>query len=356
MGRDGKTEAPTPRRREKAREQGQVARSRELSGALSMLGALFVVSASSPEWIPAWKSLFRNSLLVAARQELTTNSAVLSRAAVQVILLAALPVMAAWGLAAGVSVAQGGISFAPEALGFKLSRISPASRVGQLFSLAAVSNILKALLPSMAILYMCVAIFTREWSQFSRLSFSLVGGTLSYILSLLFEISWKSGLILLIWSVADYLLVRQRFEGDLKMSREEIREEMKQMDGNPQTKQRIRRLQRQARRSRILKDVARATVVVTNPTHFAVALEYRFDMAAPIVLAKGRNLLAQKIKEAARWHDVPILENPPLAQTLYRSAEIGQQIPVKLYTAVAEIIAFLYQLQAQRTSAGRQNV
>lgn len=353
MGRDGKTEAPTPHRREKAREQGQVARSRELSGALAMLGALCVVSATSAGWVPAWRSLLRNSLAVAARQELTTDSWVVAGTAVQVIVWSALPVMAAWGLAAMASLAQGGILFAPEALAFKLSRISPASRFGQLFSLTALSNILKALLPSVAILYVCVAIFSREWRQFSLLSFGSVRGMMGYILGVLFEISWKSGLVLLIWSVADYLLVRQRFEGDLKMSREEIREEMKQMDGNPQTKQRIRRLQRQSRRSRMLKDVARATVVITNPTHFAVALEYRIDMAAPIVLAKGRNLLAQKIKEIARWNDVPVLENPPLAQTLYRSAEVGQQIPVKLYTAVAEIIAFLYQMQ--RNQAGRQH-
>jgi flagellar biosynthesis protein FlhB len=356
MAHDGKTEAPTPRRRLKAREQGQVARSRELSGALSMLAALIVIAATCPSWSGSWKSLFRNSLAVAARQELTTNSAILTLAAIQVILWTALPVLAAFGLAVAASIAQGGILFSPEALGFKLSRISPASRFGQLFSLTALSNILKALLPTGAIIYLCAAIFVRELSRFSILSFASINGTVSYILQLLFEIAWKCSLVLLIWSGVDYLLVRFRFEGDIKMSREEIREEMKQTDENPQTKQRIRRIQRQARRTRMLKDVARATVVVTNPTHFAVALEYRLDMAAPIVLAKGRNLLAQKIKEAARWRDVPILENPPLAQTLYRSAEIGQQIPVKLYTAVAEIIAYLYQMQAQKTSAGRKDL
>jgi flagellar biosynthetic protein FlhB len=152
---------------------------------------------------------------------------------------------------------------------------------------------------------------------------------------------------MVIWSAADYMLVRQKHEGDLKMSRQEIKEEMKQSEGNPQSKARIRRMQRQVRRSRMLKDVEKATVVVVNPTHFAIALQYGPRLAAPVVVAKGRDALAEQIKQAARWASVPIMENPPLAQALYRSVQIGQQIPSKLYTAVAEILAFVYRMQNQ---------
>jgi flagellar biosynthetic protein FlhB len=137
------------------------------------------------------------------------------------------------------------------------------------------------------------------------------------------------------------------------MSKQDIREEMKQTDGNPATKGRIRRLQRQARRRRMLQDTKKATVVVTNPTHFAVALEYRDDMPAPIVVAKGQNLLAQQMKEIARWDGIPIIENPPLAQSLYKTVEVGQAIPEKLYAAVAEVLAYIFRMNAQH--AARRN-
>jgi flagellar biosynthetic protein FlhB len=130
------------------------------------------------------------------------------------------------------------------------------------------------------------------------------------------------------------------------MTRQEVREDFKEMEGHPAIRGRIRRLQREMRRRRMLRDVARATVVVTNPNEYAVALEYKPEtMAAPVVVAKGRNLLAQKIKHEARWHGIPLVENPPLAQALYRAAEVGQTIPAKLYTAVAEILAFIYRTQ-----------
>jgi flagellar biosynthetic protein FlhB len=136
------------------------------------------------------------------------------------------------------------------------------------------------------------------------------------------------------------------FERQLRMSQEEIREENKETEGHPMVRMRIRRAQRQMRRGRMLGEVRRATVVVTNPSEYAVALEYRPEgMEAPVVVAKGRNLLAQLIKREARWHDVPIVENPPLAQALYRAVEVGKAIPAKLYTAVAEILAFIYRAQ-----------
>jgi flagellar biosynthetic protein FlhB len=131
------------------------------------------------------------------------------------------------------------------------------------------------------------------------------------------------------------------------MSRQDQKDEYKEMEGNPATKQRIRRMQRQARRRRMLKDVERAAVVITNPTEFAIALEYRVEMDAPIVVAKGRNLLAAQIKEIARWQGIPIVENPPLAHALYRVVEVGQAIPAKLYVVVAEILAAVWRAQAR---------
>jgi flagellar biosynthetic protein FlhB len=130
------------------------------------------------------------------------------------------------------------------------------------------------------------------------------------------------------------------------MTKQEVRQESKDTDGNPQTRGRLRRLRRELLRKSLQKDIKRATAVITNPTHYAVAIEYRPEtMAAPVVVAKGRNLIAQKIKELARWHEVPIVENPPLAQALFKAAQVGQMIPPQLYAAVAEILAFLYRAQ-----------
>jgi flagellar biosynthesis protein FlhB len=157
--------------------------------------------------------------------------------------------------------------------------------------------------------------------------------------------------VLLLWAGADYFLERQRHESELKMSKQDQKDEFKEMEGNPVVKQRIRRLQRQTRRRRMLKDVERATVVITNPTEFAIALEYRMEMSAPVVVAKGRNLLAAQIKEIARWKGIPLVENPPLAHALYRAVEVGQAIPAKLYTVVAEILAAIWRAQTRASQA-----
>jgi flagellar biosynthetic protein FlhB len=169
-----------------------------------------------------------------------------------------------------------------------------------------------------------------------------------WVLALMFEIMWKGGLIFALWSAADFFIQRFDFERQLRMSKQEVKDESKETEGNPVIRGRIRRLQRQMRKRRMIRETAQATVVVTNPTHFAVALRYvPEEMAAPKVVAKGMNLLAQMIRQQAIWHSVPIVENPPLAQTLYRVVEVGETIPAKLYTAVAEILAFIYRMQAK---------
>src|SRR5277367_3690120 len=165
----------------------------------------------------------------------------------------------------------------------------------------------------------------------------------------------QSGMVLLAWSAVDYTLQRQTFEKSLRMTKQEVRQENKDNEGHPQVKSRIRRLRRELMRRSLQKNMQRATAVITNSTHYAVALEYRpATMAAPVVVAKGRNLIAQKIKELARWHEVPIVENPPLAQALYKATEVDQMIPPNLYAAVAEILAFLYRAQMRMNAASRR--
>jgi flagellar biosynthetic protein FlhB len=171
---------------------------------------------------------------------------------------------------------------------------------------------------------------------------SLIGGSLM-------ELFWKAAGVFVVFGSVDLFRQLKKYKTDLKMSKQEIREEMKDVEGNPQMKAKIRRLQRERVRRQMMKDVPKATAVIVNPTHFAVAIRYQLDsMAAPMVIAKGKNYLALRIRQKAVEHEIPIIENPPLAQALYKSVDLGQEIPPHLYRAVAEILAYIFKLMNGR--------
>jgi flagellar biosynthetic protein FlhB len=223
-------------------------------------------------------------------------------------------------------------------VGFKLERINPASNLKNLFSLRAAARMAKSLIPAALLGVFAVERIGRQLTipPFSTERLRVLGAD---VYGLLLAAAW----LLFAWSLIDYLVEWRSRESRLRMSREDLRDEFKETEGNPQIRGRIRNLQRQARRRRVKADVSKAAVVLTNPTHYAVALGFDFaTMEAPKMLAKGRNLLAEEIKAEARWAGVPIIENPPLARSLYRSVEVGQPIPVDLYAAVAAILAYLY--------------
>ena len=350
MANDNKTEKATEHRRRKAREEGQVARSRELSATAAMLAGVLVLVSQAPNDLLHWRRFFQMALDRAVTDDLSIATPLFPATAQTVFAWAWKPLASAWGVALLVMLAQGGVVFAPKLLAPDIARMNPSRRLAQIFSITTLVQVAKALIPSAAIIFVAVGIFRREWPS---LGVGLWGSPRQislHLFQLIFEVFWKSALILLAWAAVDYFAMLRKFEGDLRMSKQEIREEMKQMEGNPATRGRVRRLQRQARRSRMMKAARRATVVITNPTHFAVALEYRNEMAAPTVVAKGQNLLAQQIKELARWEGIPIVENPPLAQSLYRTVEVGQAIPEALYAAVAEVLAYVYRMNAAQAA------
>ena len=352
MARDDKTEQATPRRRQKAREKGRVARSRELSGALvSFAGVLVLLWVSAAE-LQRWRGSWRSWPEFAARADFSSAIPVLIWTGIAAVRWMVTPLTLVWVLAVGSSLTQGGFVFSAEALSPNVERMSPAKKLGQMFSIAGLAPPAKSLIPFSVLFYLGVSMLARDWDRLLRAGQMPVGEIGEFACQRAFEICWKSTLVLVLWAGIDYLLQRQKLERDLRMSKQELRDEYKETDGNPTVKARLRRLRRQMRRRRMLKDVEHASVVVTNPTHFAVALEYRPEMAAPVVVAKGANLLAEQIKQVARWHEVPIAENPPLAQALYRGVEVGQAIPAKLYVAVAEILAFIYRAQMRVQNAG----
>jgi len=351
MPDSSKTEQATPRRRQQAREQGQVARSREVMGGLASLTAVLMTAAALPAFPGEWRALLGSLLDAAARGE--GESGVLSLAAGGYTAARAttLVLVMSWMAAMLGALVQGGLVFAPAALEPSFARLSPAARLRQLFSLPALGRMLKTLLPAAAIVALAVALLARDWGSLVSMPHFNISGLVAFTLGRIFEITWKCALVLLLWSAADYLLERQRLEGELRMSRQELIDEHKETEGHPAVKGRIRRLQRQMRRRRMLEEVKRAAVVVTNPAEFAVALEYRPELPAPTVVAKGRNLVARQIKEIARWQGVPLVENPPLAHALYRAVEVGQSIPPKLYAVVAGILAAIYRAEQQARGA-----
>jgi flagellar biosynthetic protein FlhB len=255
-----------------------------------------------------------------------------------------------WIAAVSSALAQGGLVFAPASLQPTLARISPGARLQQLFSVTALRSLLKSLLPASAVVYIAVQCLRRDWSSLLVLSGRNAQGLAAFAGGRIFEMAWKAALVLLLWSFLDFLFERRHLSSELRMSRQELVDEYKETEGNPIIKSRVRRLQRQMRRRKMLEDAKRAAVVVTNPTSYAIALEYRPDMPAPVVVAKGRNRLAAEIREIARWNDIPIVENKPLAHLLYRSVEIGGSVPPKLYAVVAEVLAAIYRAQAHAMS------
>lgn len=343
---DNRTEQATPKRRNEARDKGQMLRSRDLVSALTVLGVVVILAWRPEGWIGRWQSYFARALDASVHGDWSAQVPVIQWTGLAVAQWL-WPIFAtAWLIATGATLGQGGLVVATEALAPDWNRLNPANNLHQLFSLAGFSRVLRSLLPSGVIFYLALRLIRNDAATIlhaarlsSRASLALVGG-------LCFRVAWQSSLVLLAWSGIDYLLQRQTFEKSLRMTKQEVKQESKDTDGNPQIRGRFRKLRRELLRRSLQKDMKRATAVITNPTHYAVAIEYRPGlMAAPVVVAKGRNLLAAKIKELARWHEIPIVENPPLAQALYKAVDIGQAVPPKLYAAVAEILAFIYRAQ-----------
>jgi flagellar biosynthesis protein FlhB len=347
MADSSKTEQATPRRKQKAREEGSVARSRELPGALALAAVAATVMVIAPSTVRYWGALYREVLNVAATSSIDTNGPVLFWTSLEAARWIVPVLFAAMMVSIGTGLAQGGINFAPAALVPKPERFNPASKLGQIFSPVGLSNLMKSLLPFAAMLWIIVGVIRSHWGAMVVTSSLGVRSLSSLIGSMLYEVGWKCILIMLAWSAVDYVLIKRKMNSDLKMTKQEVKEEHKESDGNPVIKRRIHQVRRAMRKANALKAAATATVVITNPTHFAIALRYEPDMAAPIVVAKGVDLLAQKIKEIARENDIMTIENKPLARALYKAVEVGDSIPAQLYQAVAEILVIVYKAQAE---------
>ena len=344
-----RTEQASQHRRDKARKDGDILHSRELSAAAGTLAGVLALGSFGGRIVEVWRGSYTALLALGASSHWEPSTVgptmIAIRRLVLSILAPAAVVMALVPMAAlGVGIIQtGGLNIHPGNIGFKPDRINPLSNLKNLFSIRAAARLGKSLIPAAILGIFAVQRIARQTTipPFSAVRLELLG---SDVYGLLLTAAW----LLFGWSAIDYLVEWQSRESRLKMSKQDMRDEYKETEGSPQSRSRIKGLQRQMRRKRVKNDVSRAAVVITNPTHYAVALGFDFEtMEAPKVLAKGRNLLAEEIKAEARWAGVPILENPPLARSLYRTVEVGQSIPVDLYATVASILAYLYRQRVE---------
>ncbi|EHG6150418.1 flagellar type III secretion system protein FlhB [Escherichia fergusonii] len=356
---DDKTEAPTPHRLEKAREEGQIPRSRELTSMLILLVGVCVIWFGG-ESLARQLAAMLSAGLHFDHHLINDPNLILG----QIILLikqammALLPLITGVVLVAMVSpVLLGGLIFSGKSLQPKFSKLNPLPGIKRMFSAQTGAELLKAILKST--LVGCVAGFYlwHKWPEMMRLMaqspITAMGNALDLVgLCALLVVL---GVIPMVGFDVFYQIFSHLKK--LRMSRQDIRDEFKQSEGDPHVKGRIRQMQRAAARRRMMNDVPQADVIVNNPTHYSVALQYDENkMSAPKVIAKGAGLVALRIREIAAEHRIPTLEAPPLARALYRHSEIGQQIPGQLYAAVAEVLAWVWQLKRWRIAGGQRPV
>ncbi len=354
MPREDRTEAATPKRRQEARRHGQVARSVEVNSAavlLATLGALGIWGPSMFECLRAAMSDFLGKLLSghdvspsALSTLATTSLAAAGRAAG--------PVVAA-GFAAGLAanLAQVGFFFTAEPLAPRLSRLDPVAGLARLFSGRALAELAKSAAKVAVIGYYGYTGLRRDYPVLVATSAMEPAQILLTTASITLRTGFRIWVALAVLSALDYAYQRWEFLASLRMTKQEVKEELRETEGDPLLRARIRARQRQIATHRMMQEVPKADVVVTNPVSLAVALKYDpATMKAPRVVAKGARLLAQRIRELAIANNVPVVENKPLAQALYKAVDIGRDIPAHLYRAVAEILAYVYYLNKR---AGR---
>ena len=344
-----KTEKATSKKKEDARNKGQVAISREVSSAMVLLASLgfFYFGGSWMFWnlSEIITRVFQN---LGTLQFNTINDAsvfsleVLSR--LLAILIPLLLPLAILGLAA--NILQVGFKFSTEAISPKFNKLNPISGMKRLVSLKAFVELAKSILKLLFIGTIAYILVKSDMEAFPLLIHQEVGQILIFIARVSLKISFFVCLALVVLAVLDFLYQRWQHEKDLKMTKQEVKDEQKQTHGDPKVKGRIRSMQLEMARRRMMEAVPEADVVITNPTHLAIAIKFSAEeMMAPVVLAKGAGHVAQRIKEIAAEHQVPLVEDKPLAQALFKMVELGDYIPAELYRAVAEVLAYVYRLK-----------
>jgi flagellar biosynthesis protein FlhB len=344
-----RTEQATPRKREQARQKGQVARSQELNSvAVIFFGVIALMIFSTNSWnglIDIFHynvAISHTELSVASTYNifLTNGAALIKIIAPILIMLAVVGVL--------VNFAQVGAVISFEAMTPKLDSLNLINGLTNLLSTKTLVGLIRDTIKISIIGYIAYLTLKSEMKNYVPLVDQGVGQILAFMGRVSIKVCLRVSAVLLLIAILDYAYQRIEFERRIRMTKQEINEEYKMHEGDPMIKSRIRRIQRDMAHARMISDVPKADVVITNPTHLAVALQYDPDsMAAPKVIAKGERLIAEKIKEVAQKAGVPIVENQPLARAIFEAVDVGMNIPAKLYRAVAEVLAYVYKLKGK---------
>ena len=345
-----KTEKPSPRRLHKAREEGKFPASRELVAATQFIVFIVIAFAWFPGWLSTMKAMLRTSLTESFHADLSVAtfpgiaSSLLQRAFIPLSVIGGLTVV----LTLSVHLFVTKLGFSLQKLTPDFSRFSPVAKLKNMAfqgPMALVQASAMLVLFSLAIL----SIARANADLLLTLPFMSLDSGLLKVGTSIKDILWKAAGVFLVFGLIDLFRQKRKFNKDLRMSKHEVKQESKENEGSPLIKGKIRRLQRDLARRRMMQNVATATAVIVNPTHYAIALRYDHEtMATPMVVAKGKNYLALRIRQRALEHNIPLVENPPLAQALYKSVDVGREIPAHLYRAVAEVLAYIYRLTRSR--------
>jgi flagellar biosynthesis protein FlhB len=340
------TEKPTKKKLQKARSEGQFPASRELMAALQFLTFVALLDAGGARFLDKAREVARHFLAAAFHTQLTPRNVTNMYRDMLAHLFTPLLWMGACLFTVSLvgQLGSTGFGISPKKLAPDLKRLNPLQKITNVPQ-QNMASFLQALLFLPLLGWAVYSIANKNFEAYAGLIHQGISSSLRLVAGSLQDLLWKATGVFLLIGALDYFRQYSRHSKSLKMSKQEVRDEAKESEGNPQMKSRIRRIQRDLARRSMMKEVPKATAVIVNPTHYSVAILYEMEsMAAPRVVAKGKNYLARRIREIAIQHQVPILENEPLAQALYKSADVGQEIPPHLYRAVAEVLAYIFKI------------
>lgn len=344
-----KTEKATPKRKQDERKKGNIFFSQEIVIVFTLLATFYVLKMMLPSAVETLQAGIRQYTGLAAQVDELTYEGVQScfmDALIMFAKTALIPLLVCCLVASLATLLQTRMMFSTKGFSFKGERINPLQGLKKMFTMRAFVELMKSILKITILLYVIYSIFKGELTTIPRMMDMTLQGSMAKTGAIIMEIVVKAGAIFVFLAAADYLFQWWQYEKNLRMTKQEIKDEYKQTEGDPQIKSRIRAIQQQRARQRMIQNVPTADVVIRNPTHFAVAVKYDALLSrAPIVVAKGVDSLALRIVEVAQENGVYVTENKPLARALYESVELDQEIPEKFYRAIAEVLAFVYSLR-----------
>lgn len=342
-----KTEEATQQRREDFRKRGQVAQTRELSAVLYMFASVLLIWVMSRFFFQQIHDIFQQTMGMNMAAAVRGGDYVhIVKVAFYKLSIIVLPIAGLfWLIGAVSSIVQIGFLSNEEAMQLRWERLDPVQGLKRIFSLKAIMEGLKAILKVVVILAIAYLLIWDHLQTLPMIITYSTGQIFQFVGEITIRLLAGVGFFMLTLAGLDYLYLRWDMEREMRMTKQEVKEEIKSREGDPMVRARIKRIQRDVATRRMMEDVPKANVIVTNPTHIAVALQYDETLVAPKVIAKGAEAVAEKIKALAREYNIPIVENKPLARTMFKTLKIGQIIPRELYTAVAEVLSYVYRLR-----------